>query len=133
MLKEVEVRIENGKDAGKVFKVKEMPALQMDRWAMRALCLLGRSEENGVVGLLQIKNLSELLSSFSRVDYEKAEPLLVELLECCYFMKDGTPVQLKPSFVDGILEDWTTITRLRIEALKVNLGFLEQGDGLKSG
>lgn len=132
MLKEVEVRIENGKDAGKVFKVKEMPALQMDRWAMRALCLLGRSGGNGLAGLLQIKDFGELLSSFSQIDYEKAEPLLVELLECCYFVKDGTLVQLKSSFVDGIIEDWTTITRLRIEALKVNLGFLEQGDGLKS-
>ena len=133
MLKEVEIRIEDGKDAGKVFKIKEMPALQMDRWAMRALCLLGRSSSNGIAGLFQIKDFSELLSSFSAIDYEKAEPLLVEMLECCYFVKDGTLIQLKGSFINGIIEDWTTLTRLRVEALKVNLGFLEQGDGSKSG
>ena len=36
---------------------------------------------------------------------------------------------MNSSIADGIIEDWTTLFRLRIEALKLNLGFLEQGDG----
>ena len=128
MRKEKEITIETGRDAGKVFKITEMSAFQMDKWATRALLVLGKSKKGGILSIGSM-SLNDLLASLSDVDYEKAEPLLQELLDCCYFKKDNTYVQLKKDFVDGIVEDWTTLFKLRFEALSLCVGFLEQGDG----
>ncbi len=130
MRKEIEIKIEAGRDAGKVFKVEEMPAVQMDRWVTRALCMLGRSGS----GLSAIggSTMEELLQAFSKLDFKDSEPLLNELLACCSFKKDGTLVKMSGSMIDSVIEDWTTIFKLRIEALKLNLGFLEEGGDLTS-
>ena len=128
MRKEKEVRIEEGRDAGKVFKITEMPAFQMDRWATRALIALGRAKKGGIATLGSM-SIDELLSALSEVDYQIAEPLLQELLECCAFVKNGQSVILKADIVDSIVEDWTTLFKLRMEALMLCIGFLEQGGG----
>lgn len=130
MRKEIEIKIEEGRDAGKVFKVEEMPAVQMDRWVTRALCMLGRSGS----GLSAISGMTmeSLLQAFSKLDFKDSEPLLDELLACCSFKKDGSLVRMGGSMTDSVIEDWTTIFKLRIEALKLNLGFLEQGGDLTS-
>lgn len=129
MRKEIEVKIEEGRDAGKTFKITEMPAFQMDRWATRALIALGKSQKGGIAALGSM-SIQEVLSAFAELDYENTEPLLQELLECCAFMKDGTSIPLKKDMVDSIVEDWTTLFKLRMDSLKLNIGFLEQGDGL---
>ncbi|MBO7712483.1 MAG: hypothetical protein J6S85_02870 [Methanobrevibacter sp.] len=130
MRKEVEIKIEAGRDAGKVFKVEEMPAVQMDRWITRALCMLGRSGSG--LSMIGGMTMEDLLSAFSKLDFKDSEPLLDELLSCCSFKKDGTLVKMTGSMVDSVVEDWTTIFKLRIEALKLNLGFLEEGGDLTS-
>lgn len=128
MLKEKEIKIETGRDAGKVFKVTEMPAFQMDRWATRALLALGKAKKGGILTIGSM-SIEDLLSSLSGVNYEEAEPLLQELLECCSFVKNGQSIVLKKDVIDGIVEDWTTLFKLRMEALTLCIGFLEQGDG----
>lgn len=130
MRKQVEIKIDAGRDAGKVFKVEEMPAVQMDRWVTRALCMLGRSGS----GLSAIGGMTmeDLLAAFSKLDLKDSEPLLDELLGCCSFMKDGVLVKMTGAMVDSVIEEWTTIFKLRIEALKLNLGFLEEGGDLTS-
>ena len=130
MRKEIEIKIEAGRDAGKVFKIEEMPAVQMDRWVTRALCMLGRSGSG--ISAIGGSTMEELLQAFSKLDFKDSEPLLYELLACCSFKKDGTLVKMEGSMVDSVIEDWTTIFKLRIEALKLNLGFLEEGGDLKS-
>jgi len=125
MRKEIEITIEDGRDTGKVFKIVEMGAVQADRWATKALCLFGRAGQN--ISALGKMNIVDLLSAFSSVQYEEAQPLLDELLACASFKKDGVYVNLKGSMVDATIEEWTTLFRLRVEALKLILGFLEQG------
>ena len=125
MRKETEITIEEGRDKGKEFKITEMPATQADRWVTKTLCLFGHSGQS--FNVLAKMPLSGILDAFSKVDYEKAEPLLNELLACASFKKDGIFVAMKGSMVDSVVEDWTTIFRLRIEALKLVVGFLEQG------
>lgn len=126
MLKSIDIVIEAGRDKGKMFKITEMPAVKMDKWATKALLLLGKS--GSAFNLAQI-NLEELLSKLSSANYEGVEPLLEELLSCVSFEKDGVSMVMTSSIADSIVEDWTTLFRLRIEALKLNLGFLEEGDG----
>lgn len=127
MRKEIEIKIEEGRDAGKVFKVKEMPATQMDAWITRALGVLGADKTIiDVVGL----SMSELVLNLSKNNYKEAKILLDELLACCSFEKDGNLVPMKGDMVDGVIEDWTTLTRLKNESFSLNLGFF--GDGGES-
>lgn len=130
MLKSVDIIIEAGRDKGKKFTITEMPAVKMDKWATKALIILGKTGNS--FNLAQI-DLESLLRSLSNADYEGVEPLLEELLSCATFEKDGVSMVMTSSIADGIVEDWTTLFRLRIEALKLNLGFFEQGDGLTEG
>lgn len=125
MRKEIEITIEQGRDAGKTFKIVEMSAVQTDRWATKALCLLGRSNQ----GLEVIANMSmvDFLMALSQADPDEAQPLLDELLACSSFKKDGSFVNMKGQLVDSVIEDFSTIFRLRLEALKLHLDFLEQG------
>ena len=125
MRKEIEITIEEGRDAGKTFKITEMSAVQMDRWATKALCLIGKTNTS-VVELFEM-GTSGMIKILGSLGYEASEPLLNELLECCSFKKDGVYVQMKGAMVESVIEDFTTIFRLRSEALAVNLSFLEQG------
>lgn len=125
MRKEIEITIDQGRDAGKTFKITEMGSVQMDRWATKALCLFGRSNQG--LGSLANMGLVEIINAFSKVDYEEAQPLLDELLACASFKKDGAYVVMKGSMIEGVVEDFTTLFRLRVEALKLHFGFLGQG------
>lgn len=126
MRKEIEVKIEQGRDAGKVFIVKEMPAYQMDKWVTRALCMLSKNDDLPNLGDVSLENL---LKSFAKMDSKEVEPLLNEMLACCSFKKDGVLIEMKnQDMIDSVVEDWKTIFRLRIEALKVNLDFLVEGE-----
>lgn len=125
MRKEIEITIDEGRDAGKTFKIVEMSAVQMDRWATKALCLVGKSGSS-VVDLFNM-GVDGMLKVLGSLGYEASEPLLNELLECCSFKKDGVFVPMKGSMVESVIEDWTTIFRLRMEALSLNLGFLAVG------
>lgn len=130
MRKEVEITIEQGRDKGKTFKITEMGAVQMDSWAIKALCLLGKS---GVtleqLGSLDMNAIFQLLGNLG---YEWSKPLMDELLECASFKKDGAYVPMKGSMIDSVVEDVSTLFRLKMEALTLNLGFLDLGDESKS-
>lgn len=130
MRKEIEITIEKGRDAGKTFKITEMGAVQMDRWAVKALCLFGRSGQG--LGTLANMGFVEIINAFSKVNYDDAQPLLDELLACASFKKDGVYVAMKGSMIEGVVEDFTTLFRLRVEALKLHFGFLGDGGESKS-
>ena len=122
--KEIEIKIEDGRDAGKVFKITELPAVQMDKWATRALLLLGKAGMN--ISVLNSMKVEDILAALSKADYNETEQLLQVMLESCSLQKDGVSVAMKGAMVDSVIEEWTTVFRLRIEAIKLNLGFLEQ-------
>ena len=130
MRKEIEIEIEAGRDAGKVFKIEEMPAVQMDRWITRVMSAMGKkgSSLSAIVGM----TIETLLNEILKLDPKENEPLLDELLACSSFKNDGTLVKMSGSMVNSVIEDWETIFKLRVEALKVNLGFLEEGGELTS-
>lgn len=123
--KEVEITIKDGRDAGKVFKITEMGAVQSDRWATKVVALLGKAGADiSVLGSLSFQDLVILLS---KAPAEEVQPLYDELLACASFVQDGNLVPLKGSIVDSIVEEWTTLNELRLEALKLTLGFFEEG------
>lgn len=126
MRKEVEITIEEGRDKGKTFKITEMSATQADRWTLKVLCLFGKG--GIVLEELAKMDFNTIIKIMGDVSYDMAEPLLDELLECASFKKDGVYVPMKGSMIESVVEDFRTLYRLRLEALQLVLGFLEQGD-----
>ena len=126
MRKETTITLE---DRGKqlTFKVREMSATALEGWIMRAiLCLSSAGEdipaEGGIEGIgAYIKTHG--LGALAKLDYEKAKPLLDELLGCCSRVMDKAEEKVTPENADAYIEDVTTLFKLRMEALKMNLSF----------
>lgn len=135
--KEIIVELE-GRDKGKKFKIIEKSALDADRWATRAICLMLSTNPTlpadvnpddlksgaGFVTLLKLA-----LSSIGKANNEQLEQLLDELLECCYFIpkETSTSVKLTRSSIESIIEEVPTLWLLRKEALAIHFGFFTQG------
>lgn len=123
--KEKEITIEEGRDAGKTFKITEMGAVQANKWIIRALGVFGKSGTD--FNYIRSMDMESLLQEFVKTNYAETEPLLDELLSCVSFVKDGVSVAMKGNMIDSVIEDWGTIFRLQLESLMLNIGFLEQG------
>lgn len=111
------------------FVVKEMPATKLEAWIIRALLLIAGAGIE-VPGGSDLRRAGEFLANkgvgaLGTLNYEKASPLLDDLLGCCYRKLDRVEERCTPDSVDGYIEDVTTLFKLRMEAAKLNLGFLK--------
>lgn len=127
MRKEIVITLQD-RDQEWTFKIKEMPATRLESWIIRALLLLGSSGIK-VPGGSDIRAAGAYLaksglSALSSLDYDKVQPLLDELLGCCSRVLDNLEERCTPQSVDAYILDVTTLFRLRVEAVKLNLGFL---------
>ena len=134
MRKEKIITISKGRDAGKRFKIREMGAVKIEKWATKALWLLigsgvdlgvDKDKLKGVEGWSNVAKAG--LQKLSEVDFEKVEPLLEELLKCCYFLPDNNiETPLSSDNADSIIEDMTTLFKLRQEAFGIHFDFFQQ-------
>lgn len=116
------------RDQELIFTIREMPATKLESWIIRALLLLAGSGAQ-VPGGTDIKAAGAFLAekglaALGNVDFEKAGPLLDELLGCCSRVIGRVEERCTPESVDAYILDVTTLFRLRMEAVKLNLGFL---------
>lgn len=125
------------------FVIREMPATQAERWLLRAALLLAGA---GILEHVTGDNAGEAIgkaghmlaekgiTALGSVDFEKAEPLLNELLSCCsHIDKSGAMQQLTPTLVDGVIQDVRTLFQLQVAAIKVNFGFFLAGGNFHVG
>ncbi|SPL70864.1 phage tail assembly chaperone [Acinetobacter stercoris] len=123
-----DIEIQSGRDQGKKFRITEMPVLQADRWAMRAIFALTKAGVNiqGVdpkAGMLEMAKVAS--SALSGLDTEEGIGLLDELLECVKIIPGGGEPR-EPEWDDD-LEDFKSLFILRKEALMLHLDFLAAG------
>lgn len=117
------------------FVVREMSATQLEDWTMRAVLVLAGAGSDipasgGVEGIG--KYLAEHgLAAIGNVNYEKAKPLLDEMLGCCSRVVDRMEEKVTPETADAYISDMSTLFKLRLEAFKVNFSFF--GNGSLSG
>jgi len=113
------------------FKVREMSATQLEDWTMRAVLVLAGAGSDipangGVEGIGRY--LAEHgLAAIGAVDYQKAKPLLDEMLGCCSRVIDRMEEKVTPETADAYIEDMSTLFKLRMEALKLNFSFFGNG------
>lgn len=118
-------------DAGvtREFKISKMNAFQSERWYLRALGLLGGAFSEVKPGEA---SGADILGAIGRLDYEKASPLLDELLGCCALVEGNFSRPISEASARDLILSPLTLTRLRVESFKVNFGFLLDGDGFAS-
>ena len=110
------------------FKIREMSATKLESWIIRALLLIAgsgaRVPEGADLKAAGAYLAEKGLASLGNIEFEKAKPLLDELLGCCSRVIERVEERCTPDSVDAYILDVTTLFRLRLEALKLNLGFL---------
>jgi hypothetical protein len=118
--------VDQGRDFGKVFQLTEAPAIQADKWGIRAMLALNRNGAQipdeimklGLVGVLVVG-----VHKLRGVLWEDLEPLLDEMMGCIKIV----PTPDKPNVVRGLvandIEEISTLATLRKEVFSLHTGF----------
>jgi hypothetical protein len=112
-----------GRDKGKVFVLTELPAMQAEEWAGRALFAMMNAgveipDNIAQAGLSGVAALG--ISALTKISFEAAKPLLDEMLGC---------IQLQPSpkvtraLIEDDIEEVATLIRLRKEIMSLHMDF----------
>lgn len=104
-----------GRDAGKVFRITEMPANQAERWAVKAFLAAAKggitlpetAADSGFAGIAQMG-----FSMLANMPPELAFELLDEMMACVQYQ----PNPAKPEVVRGLIADdiEEVVTRLQL-------------------
>lgn len=135
-VKEVTITAD-GRDKGKTFVITEMPASRAEKWAMRALLIIGRrNPEIGYqagMGMQAIAALG-LSAVLAGIDWEEAEPLVDEIMTCVSIKESapGKPPFIRNDLYEEDIEEVPTRLQLKMEVLELHTGFLRAGDGSMS-
>jgi hypothetical protein len=113
----------NNRDTGKVFRLTEMPAVQAEKWAARALLAMSRSgveipEEAMSAGAAAL--LAAGLRSFTSMAFEDAEQLLDEMFACIQIVTTSGVVR---ALIDDDIDEVATRLFLRGEVIEIHTGF----------
>ena len=121
---------DEGRDQGKGYLLREMPAMQAEKWASRALLALAASGVELPEGFDSRTASSALivsvgLEAFGKAKWELIEPLLDEMMTCVsYVPKPNNPGVILPlSANEDAIEEVKTLLMLRKELLELHLGF----------
>ena len=102
-----------GRDTGKTFIIKEMPASQAEKWAARAFLALAKSgvdipEDISSIGAAGIAIMG--LKALAGLKYEEAEPLLDEMMTCISIIPDASRPNVTRHLIEDDIEEIKVIT-----------------------
>lgn len=121
------ITIQDGGTAKDVLVV-QMPHSKAEAWILRAALALGASDVDvsQLAGGTDAARIAAGIKLLFGLPFDKVQPLLTELLECCSLvLPTGALASLDPANADAHIEDLANLMVLRVEALKVNTGFLQ--------
>lgn len=133
---------DEGRDKGKIFVLKEMPASVAERWATQALLILAKSgvqlppdvEKAGWAGMALLG-----FQALSQSKFEDVQPLLDEMWQCVSIRPDlRHPEIVRPLLWGGAdgegadIEEVVTLLKLRAEVFNLHAGFSLPGVGSNS-
>lgn len=117
-----------GRDAGKVFYIREMSAAQAEWWAIRAGMAMARSgvdlpDNFADMGIAAMAGTG--LKMVSQIPPAEAKPLLDELMECVQCVPDAANQNIKRRLIDDDIEEIATRLKLRAEVFKMHVDFFQ--------
>lgn len=130
MLREKLITIEDRGNALQ-FRIREMPATQLESWVMRAVLVLAEAGSDipadaGVEGAAAFL-AKHGLTALGKIDFVKAKPLLDEMLGCASRIVDKVEEKVTPESADAYVSDFRTLMKLRMECFKANFDFFSPG------
>lgn len=136
MLKTHKFTIEEGSDKGKVFLITEMPLLEADRWAWslgHGMMKGGLDVDQININKMDVKTVGGILefaklgvAALGNIERDTLFELLDELTDKC--IRIVTESGVTRDLVDGDVTALKTLNYLRMEAVKLHIGFLTQDD-----
>ena len=116
-----------GRDKGKMFHITELPADQIEWWAIRAFLALAKAgieipEEAAAAGIAGIAELG-ILNTLGRIHPEDAKPLLDELLVGVRIIPDASNPNFMRSDIKSDIEEFRTYFTLRLASFNLCSGF----------
>ena len=129
MRKELDYQADYGRDAGKMFRITEMSARQIDRWCLRAFFTLLNAKadipeelaSSGFAGLMSLG-----LDAFAKVPYEAALPLWDELLDCVKYIPTPKQPNITRPLIEEDVEEVRTLLKLRKAVFDLHNDFLKK-------
>lgn len=117
---------DEGRDKGKVFLLREMPASRAEMWGIRAFMALAKSgidipdnvAQMGLAGIAMIG-----FKAVSGMSFDDAKPLLDELMTCVSIMPDPSQPAVTRALVEDDIEEIGTRLKLRAEVFKLHVDF----------
>jgi len=117
---------EEGRDRGKTFHITEMPAVQAEAWAIRALLALATNinvtDDEAARGMAQLSTMS-MVKIAAGMDYEDARPLMEELMACVQIVPDPSRPDVMRSDIVHDVEEVATLMKLKLETYKLHTSF----------
>jgi hypothetical protein len=121
-----------GRDYGKVFLLREMPASRAEKWATKAFLALAKSgveipDDIAKMGLAGIAAIG--LKSLAGVSFADAEPLMDEMFACVTIIPDPSKTDvanqtpIHRSLVEDDIEEIATRLTLRKELFALHVNF----------
>lgn len=117
-----------GRDAGKKFKITEMPAEQAFDWGVKALLAMAKSgvdipsdiADRGMAGVALVA-----IRTAGGLEFMSVNSLKKELLSCVqiYTNFKTNPLHVRPITGQGDIEEPQTIYHLCVAVLELHLGF----------
>ena len=118
-----------GRDKGKVFEITELPAMQGEKWAMRAFLALAKSgidlpEDFGSGGMAAIALVG--FKALGNVAFADAESLMDEMFTCVDLLPDPSNPQVKRNgakLLPDDIEEVATLLFLRKRVFELHTNF----------
>jgi hypothetical protein len=134
--KEITVTIvDEGRDKGKVFKLTEQSAIDIDKWANRATHSIVRAggvlpdeiQKMGIIGILVVG-----FNRLMHIPWADLEPLLDDLKKCVEIVPTPNQPNVVRKLFPNDIEEVQTLRTLREQVFVLHVGFIKPADGSKS-
>lgn len=111
---------QENRDKGKQFLITEMPAEQAEAWATRALLAISNIDIPDDFKAMGMQGIAKLgLQAITSINYEVAQPLLDEMMDCAQIVMPAMTRPLMP----GDIEEVGTRLKIRKAIFELHTGF----------
>lgn len=116
----------DNRDAGKLFFITEMGAVQSEKWATRALLAMASGGIDIPPEVLRMGMGAVLAAGFRSLmtmAFADAEPLLDEMMQCVSIIPDPKRKDVTRPLDDEDIDEVSTLLLLRSEIVELHTGF----------
>jgi hypothetical protein len=117
---------EAGRDQGKIFHIRELPASQAEDWASRLMIALFRNNSQVTPGILnQGARGAALLgiTGLGGLSWQEAKPLMDEMMSCVTIQPNPADPNVIRPLIESDIEEVATRLRIREAVIGLHLNF----------